>query len=226
MRNAIFDIFKALRHFGVSANEVNDVAQAYKFWINNQVDGVKGYRRVYYHQGVLYAMPYPIPEIESSFVGIEIDGVIYLAGYQCNVNQDKVAESLLWLKGAVFCKFAPEIRYGVEAPNNIKLELPTWDEVKNLVTKTSNDADMDKLIYSRFSCYWVASSTDKEDKPTAVSWFDYTSSSIPQDRTEAHVQPIIRPRKGIDFIGRLNHFGVPDEETKLVMMKLRVWLKH
>lgn len=226
MRNAIFDIFKALRHFGVSANEVNGVAQAYKFWINNQVDGVKGYRRVYYHKGVLYAMPYPIPEIESAFVGIEIDGVIYLAGYQCNVAQDKVAEALMWLKGAVFSKFTPETRYGVEVPNNIKLELPTWDEVKNLVTKTSDDADVDRVVYSRLSCYWVVSSMGKEDKPAAVSWFDFTSNNFSHDRTEAHVQPVIRPRKGLDFIGRLNHFGVPDDETKLMMMKLIAWLKH
>ena len=225
MRNAIFDIFKALRHFGVSANEVNGVAQAYKFWIKNQVEGVKEYRRVYYYKGVLYAMPYPIPEIESAFVGIEIDGVIYLAGYQCNVAQDKVAESLMWLKGVVFNKFTPETRYGVEVPNNIKLKLPTWDEVKNLVTKTSNDADVDGVVYSRFSCYWVVSSTNKEDKPAAVSWFDFTSNNLPQNRSEAHVQPVIRLRKGIDFIGCLNHFGVPNDETKLMTMKLIAYFK-
>lgn len=35
MKQKIFDIYKALRHFNVAADEVQDIAEGYRFWIAN-----------------------------------------------------------------------------------------------------------------------------------------------------------------------------------------------
>lgn len=227
MRHAIFEIFKALRHFGVTADEIDSIAKAYKFWSNHPVDSVQIYSNVYYHRGVLYAMPYPIEELKNAFVGIELDRTIYLAGYQCNVCQDKLAESLMWLKGKIFNKFSPEVHYGVEVPNNINLELPTAAEVRTLIKETSNDAKLNCVVFNRISCYWTKPAKKCLEKPLIISsWYGDDAPHCPAENEEAHVQPVIHPRTGIDFVGKINRYGIPDRKTEKVYCELLANVKH
>lgn len=226
MRRKIFNIFKALRHFGVSADEVERVAKAYKFWIENPVDFLPVYSNVYYRRGVLYAMPYPIKELQNSFVGIELNGVIYLAGYQCNVCRDKIDETLMWLKGKVFNKI-PDVHYGVAMPNQLKLELPTDEEVQTLVEETSDNSALDCVVFSRFSNYWIKLKPgDTDNAATIKSWYDTDNVPCELESVEAHIQPVIHPRESIDFIGHVNRYGVPDGETERVYRELVAGIKH
>ena len=220
MREDIFEIFKALRHFNVSADEIDNIRDAYKFWINRPIDFVQTYRKVYYHNGVLYALPYPLAELKNEFVGIELNGVIYLAGYLCNVRQEKIAQSLLWLKGKIFCNH-PYTHYGTEMPNSLTMTLPTGKEILDLISNTQESKDLDSIVFNKNSNFWVTPEPMHPDEIVATAlWRSSVTSHCPTEKEEAHIQPIIRMRTGLDFIGHLNDFGVPDQETSEVYGKL------
>lgn len=220
MRNAILDIFKALRHFGVSADEVESVAEAYKFWVEHQIDFVPFYNHVYCYKGTLYAVPYPIKKLEYAFIGIELDGVVYLAKYQCNIGQNRISESLRRLKKKVFYKIS-DSQYGVEIPDSLEPELPTGNEIKNLIEKTQKDKHLDCVVFNNYSHFWVKHDSVKQGRAVAVvTWRDEVEYLSPTPNIEAHLQPVIRLRKGTDFIGHINNFGAPDKETVKVYERL------
>ena len=216
------DVFKAIRHFGVTAEEIDEMAKAYKFWLSYPTEFVLGYNKVYYHKGVLYALPYPIKALEKAFVGIELNGVIYLAGFQCDVCQERIAEFLMWIKGQVFLNLN-NVQYGVEIPNNLKLELPTKDEVVALLKISYGNVNLDNIVSCWKAHYWI--SPDSEHPLETVLDMDFVPYS-PNKDTKAFIQPVIHPRKGIDFIGHLNRFGVPDKVTAEKYRELSEIVKH
>lgn len=79
-RHCIGAIYAALRHFGVTADEVGGIVHGYKTWLQapDQTENARDYRFVYYHNGVLYAMPCLIEELKNKFVGIEHSSVVFL----------------------------------------------------------------------------------------------------------------------------------------------------
>lgn len=217
MRNKIYDIYKALRHFGVSATEIDGIANAYKQWLDDPIDNACPYGTVYYHNGILYAMPYPLKGLSSKEVGIEVHGVIYLNGYVHNVTKDEVAEKLSWLKGEVFAKHPYRIK-GVDMPNPIKLELPTAKEAKALFDNAY--ANRYTKVCNKMGDFWITPSENKPEKTIISINILHSHVHTPKSEdTKATVYGVVHKSSHV-FIGKLDQFGILNRETAKVAKML------
>lgn len=127
MRRKIVDIYKALRHFNVTAGEVRDIAEGYRYWIAHPFESRPPFNTVYFMDGKLYSMPYLDGLLKDQFVGIEIEGIVYLNQYLNNVRQDLLETSIKTIK----CRLAKEF----DALSQFKLRLPTRYEAKVLAER-------------------------------------------------------------------------------------------
>ena len=221
MRKAIFLIYKALRHFGVTAEEVGKIANGYKIWINNPVEDVRDkYRIVYYCNGVLYAMPLLIYALKEKFIGIEINNVVYFAFQKCT-NKSLISSTLEmpWY-------FISNLKLSDdewEGISNIKVELPTKEEITSMF-KTVNGRGCDNMhngrhLYDEIShmCpnWWIINKNDQKSVINSVNAYGYYF-----DDEMSFVQPVTHLREGIDFTGKVNYYGVPDKRTIEMYKKL------
>lgn len=225
MRKKIFEIYKALRHFGVSAEEVRRIANGYEIWINNPEEDIReSYRIVYYHKGILYAMPFLIDALKDKFVGIEINNVVYFAFRKCtykalisgSLSMPWHCMSHLHLSNAEWKGIA-----------DIKMELPTKEEIISMFNVV-NGRGMDvlhncKYLYENVShlcpSWWINAENNSIDS------INGNGRSFPSDE-KSFVQPVTHLREGVDFAGKINHYGVPDKETYKVYQKLTASAKH
>jgi hypothetical protein len=224
MRNKIFEIYKALRHFGVSAEEVEQIANGYKIWVNNQIEDIRrGYRIVYYYKGALYAMPFLIDEIKNRFVGIEIDGVVYFA-CQLYTSYYVVYETL----SDMWCKFPLRVLPDFEEVGSIKMEIPTKDEIVSMFNCVNgkgrdimhNGRHLYEEVSHLYTRWWaIMSYTDQKLTPV-------DAHGVPDTSYKAAIQPVAHLRKGIDFAGEINNYGVPDYKTLKVYKELTASAVH
>ena len=229
MRHKIYEIFKALRHFGVSAEEVDGIAEAYKFWLNHPLeDANRHYRVVYYHEGVLYALPFLVDELKNRFVGIEINQVVYYA-FQQKVSKGGISNELSMMRASIF-NFTLETG-DWDQTCDIKIELPSKQEIVSMFNVV-NGHGLDKLhdgkpLYQKVphicDTWWVVTkSITPAHCPGKKMIYVRPVRANGKYCSDWYsvMQPISHLRKGVDFIGHINHFGVPDEETKKVYKKL------
>ena len=225
MRKSIFLIYKALRHFGVTAEEIGKIANGYKIWIKNPVEDVREkYRIVYYCNGTLYAMPLLIEELENKFVGIEINNVVYFAFHKCTYKSeisDTLEQPWYFISNL---KLSDDERNGI---SNIKVELPTKEEIQSMFNVLNgrgfDKMYNDRLLYNEVShnlpSWWVITEYNQKSKSMVINSVN-ARGHIFNDKTASFVQPVTHLREGIDFVGRINYYGVPDMKTIEVYKRL------
>ncbi len=214
MRKNIFYIYRALRNFDVTAEEVGKIADGYRHWIDNPIESRPHYNTVYAVDGKLYAMPYPKDSIFGKFVGYELNGVVYLSCYRQYVYGSDVAECVRELaadfgKKKLYCPQIPEIELG----------LPTAAEVTELVRAMKNQPGIGYKIYHFFGMYWIKPSAEFPNKPIANVLHRINKQVgcdlyIPNQSTQAVVCLVTHLREGIDFLGEVDDFGTPTSETE------------
>lgn len=212
MRRKIVDIYKALRHFNVTAGEVRDIAEGYRYWINNPFESRPPFNTVYFMDGKLYSMPYPDGLLKDQFVGIEIEGIVYLNQYICGVTQDVLGTSTATIKNRLAKKF--------EALNQFKLRLPTRYEAKVLAEKTEGNTKLNGAVFNKFGDVWITPNPDHPERTFATVREHGARPHQPSENTRATLYLVTDPDDGQIFYGEVNEYGVPTPETQELYTKL------
>jgi hypothetical protein len=213
MRRKIFDIYKALRHFNVTAGEVRDIAEGYRYWIANPFESRPPYNTVYGFGNRLYSLPYSDNRLEDNFVGIEIDGVIYLAIY-VSCSQNQIAKGTEYLKKMIGITFN-----GID---QFKLRMPTKDEARILVEKTLDDGSLGTgLICNKCCDVWITPNPDHPERTFATVKEHSARPHQPSENTQAVLYLVTCPDEEQAFFGEVNEYATPTPETQEVYTKLR-----
>lgn len=211
MRNSIYEIYKALRHFGVSVDEVGAIAENYKTWTTLSLTENFGF--VYVINGTLCSIPiYPDEKTKDKFIGFEIGGTFYLNRF-ATATSDNIAESLAQLK--LDCNI----------PSEIELELPTLKELHILGRRYT---DNDLFLYAESSLIedrWIKPEPEYPKYSLAISVCAVFEAFKPVKKQVALVHPVIHEGPHT-FIGRMNHYGVPDKKTMKKYQQLLAGIKH
>ena len=219
-RRKLFDIYKALRHFGVSSEEVVGLAHGYRNWLDNPVENVPSYGTVYCLDTHLYSMPFPIERLGSRFVGIEIGGVVYLAGYFSNVGHNEVEAKIQELKAEIAKNFAAADYF------SFKLRMPTRAEAKVLVEKTNDNRDLSTKIYNKYGNVWITPSADHPERTFATLIDHSAKPHCPSENTQAALYLVVQPKGDDLFIGEVDYFGKLTPKTSLNRNLLFSSVKH
>ena len=206
MRRKIFEIYKALRHFNVTAEEANEIAHGYRYWLKNQVDNLPPYNTVYLMNGKLYSMPYSKNSLESLFVGIEIGNVIYWANcfeYSCDYELERDKETL---KAKIAEKF--------KITDRLKLRMPTKDEARILVEKTYHVSSLNFVMGNDVGDVWITPDPDYPDLIVASIDMDTASPHLPIECAPATLYFVTCPEDDQIFYGKVDKYGVPTQKTK------------
>ena len=207
MRRKIFDIYKALRHFNVTAEEANEIAHGYRYWLGNQVEKLPPYNTVYFcpFDDKLYSMPYPSRLLEKLFIGVEIDGVVYLSDYINNVRQDRLEMSIKTIETRLSKKF--------QAINQFKLRMPTGYEAKIFSEKTEGDLSLKGPIWNKYFDLWVTPTSDYPERTFAtVSEHSARPCQLSED-TQAILYLVTCPDDKQIFYGKIDKYGTPTKDT-------------
>lgn len=215
MRRKIFDIYKALRHFNVTAEEANEIAQGYQYWLTNQVESLPPYNTVYFCplDDKLYSMPYPSGRLEKLFIGIEIDGAVFASNfYDIGCCQNQIENQMQKLKSLIAQKFL--------AIEHFKLRLPTKDEAKTLIDKMYNDAGLWTAVCLRRCDVWITPNPDHPEMTCATIGANSISSYQPSEDTRALVFLVVVPEKEQIFYGKVDKYGTPTKDTLSIYNQL------
>jgi hypothetical protein len=210
MRNSIDGIYKALRHFGVSAEEVDKIAENYKMW--KTLSLTEGFGFVYVINGTLCSIPiYPDEKTKKEFIGFEIGGTFYLNRF-ATATSNNIANSLSQLK--LDCNI----------PNEIELELPTLRELLTL----QHYSNRQLFLYTESSLIedrWIKPEPEYPKYSLAISICAVFEAFKPVKKQSALVHPVIH-KSSHTFIGRMNHYGVPDKRTMKKYQQLLANINH
>jgi len=212
MRRKIVDIYKALRHFNVTAGEVRDIAEGYRYWIANPFESRPPFNTVYLLDGKMYSMPYPDGLLKDQFVGIEVEGIVYLNQYICGVVQDELETSAETIKNRLTKKF--------EALNQFKLRLPTRYEAKILAEKTEGNTKLDGIVFNKYGDVWITPNPDHPERSFATVRERGARPHQPSENTRATLYLVTDPDDEQIFYGEVNEYGVPTPETQELYTKL------
>lgn len=219
-RNNIYGIYKALRHFGVSGAEVANIAKGYKVWLKKPIEQPSDYGFVYYHNGIFYSMPFPVRGLTKELVGIEMFHNFYLAKYVINVRKDCIQLASDGLKKLIFSRFPEE-----QDLDNIKFELPSDCLIQYLLNKNYENRYLRENMVDFSGKLWVSTCSKNSADGIAVAQDGKIKIECPTDNDIATLVPMVRARD-IDFVGRLNFYGVPGKETAEMYRKLLDDVKH
>lgn len=137
-------VFDAIEKAGLCDAELPSLIQAYQQWRDYaaRTETLPRYGVVYGMSGTLYSLPYWVERLRGYFVGIEINGVVFLSGVRQDVNLESFSarkEDLMKQIQKVF----------PEAGNrNFRLMLPTVSELGLLLAYTREDTHFDVLSNS------------------------------------------------------------------------------
>lgn len=243
MRKNVYGIYRALRHFGVSASEVNEIAKNYTTWLTCPIEEKSPYNWVYSLGGVLVSLPFPINTLneKGKLVGYAIGDIVFGAVVSEKAKKDDVEGYLQSIKEDL-----KQTMVGVADDDvpEIEFRLPTAEEAGKIFScfaknwlenclATMEDAAAEipdvelpegaeiHLHYSgvnQIPDMWIAPDADAPDK-TAVrlginrSGTPYCRPYTPGKRVKPSVCAVARLRKGIDFIGKVGRYGVPTPAT-------------
>lgn len=161
----VLSILKIIQDSGLCDAEVSCLPQLYEEWRDfaNCTETLPRYGVVYGMNGKLYSLPYWVEKLKSYFVGIEINGVIFLSGVRQNVDLD----SFLARKDDLVKQIQ---KVFPQAGNkNFRLMLPTDSELGLLLAYTREDAHFDVLRtcfpidYYQCSEVWVSPYPSKSE---------------------------------------------------------------
>lgn len=215
MRKNIFGIYKALRHFGITPEEIGGIANAYKKWYHDQHDSLPPYGMVYCLNNNLYSMPYQDDRLNKMLVGIEIAGVVYFTCHLNDVSYDELDNRIEKLKSLISQKFEAVDFF------SFKLRMPTESEVKLLQEKTYGE-DLGIDLCNKSGNVWI----NKHHNNTfvEVKEFDVFAHQSSK-KTQATLYLVATPNDDDLFIGKLDHFGIPTAQTDMNLRKLLVAAK-
>lgn len=214
MRRKIVDIYKALRHFNVTAGEVRDIAEGYRYWINNPFESRPPYNTVYFCplDNKLYSMPYSKRHLEKLFIGIEIDGVVYLDHYINNVRQDQLETGLKTIEARLSEKF--------NDINQFKLRMPTRDEAKILGEKAEGDMSLTAAICNKYCDVWITPNPDHPERTFATVQEHSARPHQPSEDTQAVLYLVTCPDDKQIFYGKVDKYGTPTKDTMSIYRQL------
>lgn len=217
MRRKIYDVYRALRHFNVTAEEVNNIVEGYCHWLKDPVEKLPPFQTVYFLGNKLYSMPYPKDGLNRRLIGIEIDGVVYLVGWDSDVLQDEIEEQAQIIKADIAEKFP--------AINQFRLRLPTRDEAKILPEKASG-IDFDsghryEGIYSLYSDVWITPDPDHPERTFATVEERRARPHRPSENTRATLYLVTCPDDEQIFFGEVDDYGIPTPETREAYAELK-----
>ena len=210
MRRKIIDIYKALRHFNVTAEEVRDIAEGYRYWINNPFESRPPYNTVYFCplDNKLYSMPYSKRHLEKLFIGIEIDGVVYLDGYYRDVRKFELENKLNKYKANIAEKFS--------AIDQFELRLPTVNEAKILIEKTCDlKAEPTREV-------WIISDLEHLQRMNATVGIGKAKPHYPPEFSSIPIRLylVTKPDDKQIFYGKVDKYGTPTKDTMSVYRQL------
>ena len=196
------------------AGEVRDIAEGYRYWINNPFESRPPFNTVYFCplDNKLYSMPYSKRHLEKLFIGIEIDGVVYLDHYINNVRQDLLETSIKTIK----CRLAKEF----DALSQFKLRMPTRYEAKVLAEKTEGNTKLNGAVFNKFGDVWITPNPDHPERSFATVREHGTRPHQPSENTRATLYLVTDPDDGQIFYGEVDEYGVPTLETQEVYKEL------
>ena len=208
MRRKIVDIYKALRHFNVTAGEVRDIAEGYRYWIANPFESRPPFNTVYFMDGKLYSMPYPKKSLASRFVGIEINGVVYLTPYII-ICKDSVDVWTQKLKAKT---------NNFEAIDQFKLRTPTRDEAKILAERVVGNNSLTGIC-NKYCNVWITPTSNHPER-TFVTLREHSARPHqPSKNTQAALYLVTCPDDEQIFYGEVDEYGTPTPETQEVYKK-------
>ncbi len=212
MRRKIVDIYKALRHFGVTAKEIRDIAEGYRHWIAHPFESRSNFNMVYCMAGKLYSVPYPIKSSVSSFVGIEIEGIVYLNQYICGVTQNELETSAKTIKSRLAKKCG--------ALRQFKLRMPTCYEAKALAEKTEGNTKLDGAVYNKYGDVWIMPNPDHQERTLATVCEHRARSHQPSENTRATLYLVTDLDDEQIFFGEVDEYGTPTPDTQELYKEL------
>lgn len=251
MKKNVYGIYRALRHFGVTAAEVNEIAKAYTVWLTCPIEEKSPYNWVYSLGGQLVSMPFPIEPLneKGKLVGYGIGDTVFGA-----VVSEKIGKKDIECYLQVMKKDLKEAMVGVADDNipEIEFKLPTAADAEKIfscfakrwrenVIATLEDAAAElpemelpegteiQLEYTgvnQIPNMWITPDADAPEMTAVKMGFDrsckpYCRKYTPGRRAKMAVCAVAHLRKGIDFIGKVGRYGIPTHAT-LKMYRLLI----
>ena len=212
MNKSAFAIYKLLKQFDVSSEEMEGLAAGYKEWLKHQTSALS-YNVVHYINGEFVSLPCYVRKLRKYEVGIEIDGVCFFKKHKEVVHIGDVADVIESLQNEIF---------GSELPDDICLRLPTETEIGNLIEHTKDAFPWVVQAYCQYTTYWIAPKRkDSEEVIAEVGYTAVRTHKPMSDYTACSVRPVLRLQPEA-FVGHLNQFGMPDEATAEKIKKMLI----
>ena len=214
MQQGLLNIFQTLKHFGVDDVDIQYIAEGYQDWLKNPVDRIFHYGTVYSLGNKFYSMPYPIKGLDSLFVGIEINGIVYMSSYRQNVSYGELETKISELKVQIAEKVAKIAKKFDVIACDFELRMPTRDEARALADKARYDHDLLGKIYCTDGNLWITPSFEQPNKTyVTVTQYGAKPHHARSSYTQASLYLVAIPRKSNMFIGEVDDYGIPTPET-------------
>ena len=243
MRKNIYGVYRALRHFGVSASEVNEIAKSYTTWLTCPIEEKSPYNWVYSLGGMLVSLPFPINTLneKGKLIGYGVGDIVFGAIVSKKVSKENVENCLQDVKNdlkqtmiGVADDDIPEVEFHLptaeEAEKIFSCFAKNWLE-NSLATIADAAAEMPEMElpegieihleyegFNQIPDMWITPDPDDAEKTAVRLGFDrsgtpYCRKYVPGKRIKPRVCAIAHLRKGIDFIGKVGRYGVPTPAT-------------
>ena len=241
MRKNIYGVYKALRHFGVTASEISEIAKCYKTWLDCPIAEKSSYHWVYYFNGTLVSMPFPIKSLneDDKLIGYGIGDLVFTVCQTKMATMSQIESSLQDFNAVLNKRML-----GVCRDADIHVQLPTVEEAAKIFSVFANDwlvklkpmlseiskdlpkglkVQVDFTAANEITDMWVASSSEDAEKSIVQFGHDdsgpYYAECTPGKRTKSTICAVLHLRKGVDFIGKVGKYGTPNRDT-LEMFRL------
>lgn len=243
MRKNVYSIYKALRHFGVSAKEVSEIAKNYPTWLNCPIEEKSPYNWVYYLNGYLVSMPFPIDALneKGKLIGYGVGDTVFGAIVSEKVKKENVEFCLQEIKNdlkqtmvGVADDNIPEIEFRLPtaadaekvfscfAKNWLKNCIATMEEaaaeLPEMELPEGTEIHLEYSGVNQIPDMWITPDPDAPEKTAVRLGFNrkgapYCRKYVPGKRIKPSVCAIANLRKGTDFIGKVGRYGIPTPAT-------------
>lgn len=232
MRKNAYGIFRALRHFGVTANEVDAISEFYKTWLAFPIEEKSVYNWVYYLNGRMISMPFEIKDLNDNLIGYSVKNKVFSV-----CKGEKIAKENIEDCVQLFKQELDKRMLGADGNADLQVHIPSKDEAEfffktfanhwmtkcvalaeDILGQLSEEMQICFPFYNQINNMWITPDADEPEK-TAVKLGiknysgPYCKKYTPTERTKSNVCLIMDLRQGVDFIGKLSRYGTPTPAT-------------